>query len=53
MSEKLKAELESFNFCFPIMRHLAEYFSTNNHLQGKRIGWHCHLTSITAAHWKC
>lgn len=51
MTEKLQADLESFRFCFPIMQRLADFLAVaeNNHLRGKRIGWHCHLTSITTA----
>ncbi|MFN8656148.1 MAG: NAD(P)-dependent oxidoreductase [Candidatus Obscuribacterales bacterium] len=50
-SERLKRELQGFRFCFPIMDRLGEFLDSdqNNHLRGKVIGWHCHLTSITAA----
>lgn len=45
----LHQELAGFEFCFPVMNELGQHLQTNNHLRGKTVGWHCHLTSITAA----
>lgn len=47
---RLEEELEKFHFSFPVMTHLENHFATEGKkLRGARIGWHCHLTSITAA----
>lgn len=49
MRDALKTELEKYNFSLPILHELAVYLSTQGSLNGQRIGWHCHLTEITAA----
>lgn len=46
---KIEEEIERFSFAFPILQNLDHYFSSSNFLSGAKIGWHCHLTSITAA----
>jgi adenosylhomocysteinase len=33
---------------FPILEKLGQYLSANEILKGKTIGWHCHLTDLTA-----
>jgi adenosylhomocysteinase len=48
-AEVLRQELAGFKFCFPIMEKLGQFLLESNHLKGKRVGWHCHLTTITAA----
>lgn len=45
----LEEELERYAFSFPILDKLTEYFATEGRLEGRRIGWHCHLTGLTAA----
>lgn len=48
-SASLEEELERYAFSFPILNNLAEFFAREGKLEGKRIGWHCHLTGLTAA----
>jgi adenosylhomocysteinase len=48
MRLQLSAELEKYKFCLPIMSELETHLKQRNHLSGKKIGWHCHLTEITA-----
>ena len=45
----LEEELERYAFSFPILDKLTEYFASQGRLEGKKIGWHCHLTGLTAA----
>lgn len=49
MMEGLIAELERFSFSLPIMEELSDFLQDGGSLSGQTIGWHCHLTSITAA----
>lgn len=49
-SEAIENELESYDLSFPILRKLREYLRHNgSKLKGKKVGWHCHLTALTAA----
>lgn len=45
----VETELEKFSLTFPILDKLQEYLKEHGNLNGERIGWHCHLTVITAA----
>ncbi len=45
----LEEELERYAFSFPILDKLTEYFASEGRLEGRKIGWHCHLTGLTAA----
>ncbi|MBY0549919.1 MAG: hypothetical protein K2W95_21780 [Candidatus Obscuribacterales bacterium] len=45
----LEEELERYAFSFPILDKLTDYFAEEGRLEGKKIGWHCHLTGLTAA----
>ncbi len=45
----LEEELESYRFSFPIMEKLSKHLSETGGLSGSKIGWHCHLTGLTAA----
>lgn len=47
--EALEKEIEKFSFTFPILDKLQDYLKEYGKLNGARIGWHCHLTVITAA----
>jgi adenosylhomocysteinase len=49
MRDALQAELEKYNFSLPILHELAVYLSSEGYLKDQLIGWHCHLTEITAA----
>ncbi len=49
MRSSLQQELAKYNFALPIMNKLADYLHDNNNLHEQTIGWHCHLTEITAA----
>lgn len=49
MRDELAAELEKYNFSLPILRELSVYLAQQGSLSGQTIGWHCHLTEITAA----
>ncbi|HEY9791141.1 MAG TPA: NAD(P)-dependent oxidoreductase [Candidatus Obscuribacterales bacterium] len=49
MRDELAAELEKYNFSLPILRELSVYLAEQGGLGGQTIGWHCHLTEITAA----
>jgi adenosylhomocysteinase len=42
-------ELDHYDFCFPIMAHLSDFLKSSRLFEGSRIGWHCHLTALTAA----
>lgn len=44
-----KEELAHYAFAFPILEKLAERFAASTDLVGQKIGWHCHLTGLTAA----
>lgn len=44
----LEEELERYAFTFPILDYLAKHWQENNHVRGRKIGWHCHLTGLTA-----
>jgi adenosylhomocysteinase len=48
MRAALKEEMAKMNFAMPVMPLLAEHLKRDGKLQGKVIGWHCHLTEITA-----
>lgn len=45
----LEDELERYSFSFPILKKLSAHLSSSGTLQGRKIGWHCHLTGLTAA----
>ena len=45
----LENELTHLNFSFPILEKLGNFLKSDNVLSGKKIAWHCHLTSLTAA----
>lgn len=49
MRSSLQQELAKYNFALPIMNNLADYLRDNNNVNEQKIGWHCHLTEITAA----
>ena len=48
MRAALKQEMAKMNFAMPVMPLLAEHLKRAGTLRGKVIGWHCHLTEITA-----
>jgi adenosylhomocysteinase len=48
MRASLHEELAKMNFALPVMPLLAEHLTTEGTLKDKVIGWHCHLTEITA-----
>ena len=45
----LEEELEHYAFSFPILEKLQAFLDSKGDLAGRRIGWHCHLTGLTAA----
>jgi adenosylhomocysteinase len=45
----LEGQLKKYEFAFPILTKLSAFLEASAHLKGKRIGWHCHLTGLTAA----
>ncbi|MBX9689352.1 MAG: hypothetical protein K2X27_21765 [Candidatus Obscuribacterales bacterium] len=45
----LEAELEYYNFSFPLLNLLEEHLEKQNYLKKRKIGWHCHLTALTSA----
>lgn len=45
----LELELKKYEMTFPILIKLSAFLEKSTHLRGKRIGWHCHLTGLTAA----
>jgi adenosylhomocysteinase len=49
MRDELKSELEKYSFSLPILKELAIYLEAEGGLKDQVIGWHCHLTEITAA----
>lgn len=49
MRNGLPEELAKYSFALPVMNRLSDYLQQNNNLAGQTIGWHCHLTEITAA----
>lgn len=48
MTSQLQAEIDAINRSFPIMDRLGDYLESSGALKGARVGWHCHLTSLTA-----
>lgn len=49
MRGSLHEELAKYDFALPIMERLTDYLKNNGNFSGHTIGWHCHLTEITAA----
>lgn len=49
MNQSIESELESYKFSFPILEFLSAELGKNSAFAGSRIGWHCHLTGLTAA----
>jgi S-adenosylhomocysteine hydrolase len=49
MRGTLQEELAKMSFALPVMPLLAEHLKREGSVEGKKIGWHCHLTEITAA----
>ena len=49
MRAEIHEELEKYTFSLPILDELSEYLKHEGKLEGQIIGWHCHLTEITAA----
>ena len=49
MRGSLQQELAKMRFALPVMPLLAEHLKQHGVVKGKTIGWHCHLTEITAA----
>jgi adenosylhomocysteinase len=47
--DQLQAELAKYDFSLPVLRELGHQIRYHSHLRDKTIGWHCHLTEITAA----
>lgn len=45
----LEEELEHYSFSFPILEKLQGFLDSKGDLAGRKIGWHCHLTGLTAA----
>lgn len=45
----LQAEFDKYNFSLPILRELGHRIRYHAHFKDMTIGWHCHLTEITAA----
>lgn len=45
----LERKISQFSLTLPVLDHLQSYLLKHGCLKGKRIGWHCHLTEITAA----
>lgn len=45
----LEEELERYALSFPILDRLSTYLESSGHLCDRKIGWHCHLTGLTAA----
>jgi adenosylhomocysteinase len=45
----LEDELSHLNFSFPILQSLGRFLQQGQVFSGKKIAWHCHLTSLTAA----
>ncbi len=45
----LEEELEHYDFSFPILNRLGAHLDSSGTLAGRKIGWHCHLTGLTAA----
>lgn len=48
MTSQLQAEIDAISRSFPIMDRLGDHFERGGVLKGVKIGWHCHLTSLTA-----
>lgn len=48
MRASLHEELAKMNFALPIMPELVEHLRGQGKLADRVIGWHCHLTEITA-----
>ena len=46
---EVERELEMFSLTFPILERLDEYLQEHGNFRGQNVGWHCHLTVITAA----
>lgn len=49
MRATLKEELQKYDRSLPILKELEDYLLATASLAQIRIGWHCHLTEITAA----
>lgn len=48
-SDLLRRELESYDRAFPVLKKLLVHLKAKGSLFGMKIGWHCHLTGLTAA----
>ncbi|MBY0359318.1 MAG: hypothetical protein K2W82_15055 [Candidatus Obscuribacterales bacterium] len=45
----MKEELESYDRTFPVLKKLLVHLKAKGSLSGMKVGWHCHLTGLTAA----
>lgn len=48
MRGEFHEELAKYAFSLPIMPRLQEHLKQNGNVNKQKIGWHCHLTEITA-----